>query len=324
MKKLFVLLVSVFLLTLSSTSFTFATNDTDKDSSISSGSSYDSEDGEDDSDDEDEEKYIMTGSGMWAGKATFKEFIFRKKSDEGKMNGSGWIMKEERDTMKAKIKEMKKDMLDGIKENRDAAKENRKRFQDENLDDIDDVKSGLTDVQKTELEKLKTSFGVEMDALRAKMKTLTTLEEKEVPQAEMKGLAESHYTAVKKILWDDAKELIEKRKEVYEENESLREENRDARKEFRGERAKLVENYKTAFVSRLGVKLDKVSNAKLETILTKVNTMIPTYEANASINATKKDKILGQLVALKEIIEEKIETDDVETEVLDLMNELTQ
>jgi len=60
---------------------------------------------------------------------------------------------------------------------------------------------------------------------------------------------------------------IEKKKELNE-----------ARKEFRGQVGEKVLKYKTSFVKRLGTQLDKISDTKIELVLTKVNAVITKVE----------------------------------------------
>jgi len=108
------------------------------------------------------------------------------------------------------------------------------------------------------------------------------------------------------------------RREVFEENKKLRKENIEARKAFRGEREDKIVKYKEAFNSRLKSRLDRISDSKLEKVATKVDAAIEKIENNSRISDTKKDALMSQLIALKEIIDEKLEDNGAEEDTIDL------
>ena len=207
-------------------------------------------------------------------------------------------------------------MKNEIEANREEAKSNREAFRSENSDDIDDVKSNLTDEQKDALKKLHETHKTQMEALRAKLKDATTQEARDAIFAEMKALGETHYTEIAALLGEDASTLVEKRKAVWEENESLRDENRAMRADYKEVKRTSVEKYRKAFVSKLGNSLDKIPAEKLPQIVERINTMMA-KEGNS-------DTMMAALTAILELVEEKMDTSDIEADVLDTVESLLQ
>lgn len=91
-----------------------------------------------------------------------------------------------------------------------------------------------------------------------------------------------------------------------------------ARIEFRGERSELVSKYKEAFAKRLIEKLPKMSSDKLEKLLVRIESNITKLEANTRTTTEAKDKIISQLISLKELIEEEIENKSSSEEEIDI------
>ena len=76
--------------------------------------------------------------------------------------------------------------------------------------------------------------------------------------------------------------------------------------------------FKEKFNKLLSKKLDKVSNNKLEKISERINIALERVEENEKMDSDKKDKITSQLLALLEIINEKIEYNDEYSVEIDL------
>lgn len=276
MKKLFILLVSVFLLSLSAQNSVFADSDeSDNDSSTSVETTSEDEDA---------------------------------RMEMKKMN-------------KEKLSEMKKMNIEKIKDNKKEAEDNRKEFKMDNRNELKDVKSTLTEEEKTALETLRDTFESDMKALKEASKTAT---DKEAVYAEMKELADAHYEAMKTALSGNAEAvaLLEEKQAIHDTNENLREENRDSRKEYRQERNETVQKYRDLFIAKLGNRLESIPNDKLAKVADTIDTLLLKYEENTTLTEEKKDTIMSQLVALKEIIEEKIEGDDLAEEVTGIVDEL--
>lgn len=65
--------------------------------------------------------------------------------------------------------------------------------------------------------------------------------------------------------------------------------------------------FKEKFNKLLSKKLDKIPAEKLEKVSERINKALERVEENEKMNSDKKDKVISQLLALLEIIEEKIE-----------------
>ena len=65
--------------------------------------------------------------------------------------------------------------------------------------------------------------------------------------------------------------------------------------------------FKEKFNKLLSKKLDKIPSEKLEKVSERINKALERVEVNEKMDSDKKDKITSQLLALLEIIEEKIE-----------------
>ena len=60
-------------------------------------------------------------------------------------------------------------------------------------------------------------------------------------------------------------------------------------------------------LKKLGSKLDKFSDEKLEKIVKIINLKIAKFEANYKMSDSKKEKLVAVYEALKELIEEKLD-----------------
>jgi len=241
------------------------------------------------------------------------------------MDAQRATLRDMRDASKEEIKRLREEAREEIKSNREEAEANRKAFQADNRNELKSLKADLTDEQKATLSELGKMFKEDMDALKKELKDAATPEEKVAIYEEMKTLVETHYIAMKDVVKDNAEAvaLLEERHQVYLENETLREENRETREEYRTEREETIDNYRENFAKRLGDRLGRISDANLQKLLDRIDTLLAKYENDTTITEARKDKIVGQLVALKELIEEHMENDDVEADVLDIIEEIT-
>jgi Mg2+ and Co2+ transporter CorA len=100
--------------------------------------------------------------------------------------------------------------------------------------------------------------------------------------------------------------MLELKKDMLDKNMEIRKENGVIRQDFRQVRQDLKVKYKEKFVKALGTKLDKLSEEKLKKVLAKIETAIELTNNNEKLSQISKDKILAQLDALKDIINEKL------------------
>lgn len=78
------------------------------------------------------------------------------------------------------------------------------------------------------------------------------------------------------------------------------------RSEFKNQRSELRSKYKKSFATKLENRLDSISETKLEKILIVIDNKIGEVEVNTKLSEIQKERILSQLEALKEIINEKL------------------
>ena len=112
--------------------------------------------------------------------------------------------------------------------------------------------------------------------------------------------------------------LLDERDELKVQNDLLRIQSKEAREQYREGRDQSVEMYKEAFLNRLTTVLPKVSNEKLETISDKVDAMLERIESNDKISDSKKETFMAQIISFKEIMEEELESREMEEEEIDL------
>lgn len=96
------------------------------------------------------------------------------------------------------------------------------------------------------------------------------------------------------------------KKETMEKNKELRGDNKEIRQDFRQQRQDLRVKYREQFTKALGSRLDKMNEDKLNIVITRIDSAIAKVESNTKLTQTNKDKLLAQLDALKDLINEKL------------------
>ncbi len=331
MKKFMILIFSVMLLMSLSSVQSFASSDDNSDDSSIETESDDSDDSSENDDSDDSSENDDSGmDGDDDVKSTTPPVMKKEmrpkppvmlKRGSGSIFGSGSAINIEHREDKEMLKMKREEMKNSIEGNREEAKGNREDFREENGEEFDAVKEGLTAVQKVQLQDLHLRHKTEMDALREEAKGASQ-EERDALYLEMKALGEKHYADLKALLGTAGSALVDERKAVYEENEVLRDENRAARSEYGELHRATVEKYRRAFIIKLGTTLDSIPADKLPQILERIDTMMEKYEADVNISDSKRELMLSALTAVAEIIQDKIDGDDIETDVLDVVNTL--
>lgn len=232
------------------------------------------------------------------------------------------IRQEERKELHDSIKEKRNEVKNQIRENRDEIKDNLKSFREQNWT-ASWVYNNLSDEVKTQIEELreehKTSIETIKNEYNLKIESASWSESKDALRLELRTKLEelniSYHEELKVLVGNDAEALawVKARKEVALKNKEIREENQQARIEFRWERQSQIVAFKEKYHAQLWEKITKIWNKKpekLETILTKIDAMIEKFEANTKLSETNKEKILSQLTALKELIEDTLDQDE--------------
>ena len=219
------------------------------------------------------------------------------------------------------MKQIRADRNEILKNNKIEMRDNREYFRKENREDIKQVFSWLSEDTKKGLKDTHVELQADIKELHEEYQDKLKDEEgREELKIKLEELQNKYHKKVNELVWDntEAMEILNKRKNVYQANQEIRKDSYMARKEFRGERSKIVAKYKWKFLERLWKVLDKASTSKLEKISAKIDWLIERFESNSKLSDKRKDKIISQLIALKEIIDEKLEENDAEMEDLDL------
>lgn len=232
---------------------------------------------------------------------------------------------EMRSNEKEKIMEKRESTKVRIQANKVKAEINRKDFRSENAEEIKNIKVSLWEEQKAELAVLREELKVEMNDLKVRLEAASTDEQKEGIKDNIQNLMEEHYQAVEEIVWEgEIKDIIEKRKTVFNENQNLREESKEMRREYLEVKKDTVQKYKKAFISRLENVIDELSDEKLVEVNDRIDSMIERTDSNVNISDEQKETLLSALVALKEIIEEKLQSDVMQDDAMQVIEWLLE
>jgi predicted KAP-like P-loop ATPase len=78
--------------------------------------------------------------------------------------------------------------------------------------------------------------------------------------------------------------------------------------------------YKKAFAEKLGERLDKISDEKLEKIISKIDSVKTKVEENEKMSEDKKERLFAQLDAIKDLINEKLDKTSEDLDIDDLLD----
>ncbi len=217
--------------------------------------------------------------------------------------------------MRLEIRKISMERYKKVKDNLKEARKNLKDYQKDSKKAWAKLRNSMSKQDLKDLKDLRGTFNDNVVELKKEYSEKMSEEESRIEYKEkLEELVEQYYLDMKERFGDNenALELIEARKEVNEKNRELREENEQIRKEFRGRREDMILEYKSKFLEELGKKVERVSDAKLEKVSDQIDKLIERFEANDKISEGTRDKILSQLTALREIVDERIESMDLE------------
>lgn len=175
----------------------------------------------------------------------------------------------------------------------------------------------LSDEEKTQLWYIMKSLEEELKSIREAI-TKENLDEMKSKTETLKNTYLEKVSSMNKSF----KDIIEKRFEVFYKNQfELREkiENKkekiketmswstnEIKEKIKEVKQTLIVKYKEKFIKQLWNKLDSISDEKLKLILDKVVTKRENISNNAKLTTSSKEKLLAQLDALIEIINDKL------------------
>lgn len=222
----------------------------------------------------------------------------------------------------AELKKIREEERARIEANRKKMLENRVEFKwERGTGTINKVL--LTDDQKAQVKVIMDAHKVSADAIRTSVASWSLTKEEWFVKLEELRITTNE--SLKALVWDniEAMRMLELKKDMLDKNMEIRKENGVIRQDFRQVRQDLKVKYKEKFVKALGTKLDKLSEEKLKKVLAKIETAIELTNNNEKLSQISKDKILAQLDALKDIINEKLWVTE-ETTDLDLDTMITE
>jgi len=305
--------LALLLLLVLSFSFTYASDDeiqiTTTSSVYSSDVSDDDCDGLDDdcsisdSDDDSDENEVEDDS---------KKYTI--KNSMNYMSGSldGRKYKNEIWTAVRDIKEIRKEKREVISTNFDALKENRSTIKNEFS--LRSELKWLNSELKTQIKKMNDTFKEETKALEDSIKeNKWDLEKIQELRLELNEVRIWYYEELISIVDDkEVKDILVSRLDLLKENIALIDSNVEARVEFRGKLNDKVEKYKNTLWTKLEKWLPKIKEEKIEKVLAQIDKVTETIEKNTKIAQTQKDQILSQIIALKELLEEELESKNLD------------
>ena len=229
--------------------------------------------------------------------------------------------KEAREKYKNELKQNSKEKKDFIKTHRAEIKANLKEFRESNKVEMKKAFSTLDKEVKNKLRTDKKELNNAIKTLRTEFKNAKGgLEAREELRNKINELRKSHFETLKTSLSgnEDALKAVEKRVNLFKKNTLLRAESLQKRIDFRWNRANKIIAYKEVFIKKLWDRISRIPTSKLEKLQPKINKFYDKFEKNNKISQEKKDKILSQITALKEIIEERLENIDSESNEFDV------
>jgi len=220
--------------------------------------------------------------------------------------------KEEIEMLKRNSQEMMKQNHSATKE---ATKANITNFHQENGNITQFFKNTLTEEEKTELKKtlsdreaMSKMYAEKMMAAKKAWEDTTALEEEIKTKRE--GCMNRLLKFVDETKTESFKDFCQKRWEVAMENKDLRQEtamkNQVVRQKTKTKIWDIKAKYKELFITKYKNILDKVPTERIPQIITKIENQIEKVNSNTTLSQTRKNKLLWQLYALLEILEEKL------------------
>ncbi|MDD2907279.1 MAG: hypothetical protein PHH98_01430 [Candidatus Gracilibacteria bacterium] len=252
---------------------------------------------------------LYTGSGV-------REKMKIHKAEDSEMHKSisGTGSREKMEGIKSEIKTFKKDIKeiraekkDEISENFKTMKENREEIKSEFS--LKSVLKGLNSELNTEIKTLNDTFRADVKDLEDQIKdNVGDLVKVKELRLELQNLRVAYYEKLISLVTDSTvKAELTSRLDLMKQNFELINSNIDARIEYRGKLNDKVSTFKDTLSTKLEAGLPKVKEANIEKVLTKVDGILELIDKNTKISQTNKDKLMAQIIALKELLEEQLE-----------------
>lgn len=240
-------------------------------------------------------------------KSTMSGSIIKEKMELERSKSGSWI-REDIKIFKNGIKEIRNEKKEVISTNLKDLKENRSEIKSEFS--LKSVLKWLNAELITKVKALDETFRADVKALEEKIKTnIWDIETVKELRLELQNIRIAYNEKLISLVTDtEVKNALTKRLELLKQNFLLVNSNIDARIEFRWTLNDKVTTYKDKLSTKLWNGLPKVKEANIEKVLSKVDGVITIIENNTKITQDNKNKIMAQIIALKELLEEQIES----------------
>lgn len=214
----------------------------------------------------------------WEHKKIIEEF--KKSLEESIKNLRDTITSENREEIKSKAEIIKQEYIKKAQDlwldkYKQIVEERFQTFYQNNFTKNEEIKK-IIDEKKVLLEKAKKEMNEKIDITKNKLK-------------------EKHQE-LKEIKKEDIQRIVNEKKEDFNK----------IKETFAIKKQDLKLKYKEIFSKQLEWKLDKFSEDKLQSIMKKIDWSIEKYTSNEKLSSEQKEKFIAQLIALKELVQEKI------------------
>lgn len=247
---------------------------------------------------------------------------------ENKQKPQMWEKKEEFKERKEEFKEQK----DQIKENKQEIKSNLWEFRQENWF-LEQYLTWYSEESKKQILDLKKQYQDKVfELIKSSSWNLT-----EDQKAQIEALNTEFMSKIKELVWDNEKllEFLKLRTEVFNQNQQLRDKNQEIRDQFKQNMSQnkdsmkdqkwinwwLKDKYKKLFEKKLESKLSSLSQDKIKSIISKIDSVISTYNESWETLSQDVTKKIAQLEALKDILNDKLTESDDFSDIENLLEE---
>jgi len=220
----------------------------------------------------------------------------------------------------SEVKTMKTNLIQENKQRKEQIKNNIENFK-EQADAVKNAFSELSEETTDELKVLRDLHLENLAIIKEELKSSElTLEERDEIKEELEELNSEYAEKVKELVGENEKAstFLQEREELKEKNSELREEQKQSRNEFRENRNEMINKYKENYLNKLSTAIPRIKSDKLEQVSDKIDALLEKIESNTKITQEKKDKLLAQIISLKEIMDEEVELRETEDEELNL------
>ncbi len=205
----------------------------------------------------------------------------------------------------------------------DSKKMQMKSWMKESKRGFQSLMDGFSEKKIEELEEIKDEFRENMSELRDEFLDADSDRERDEVREEIEELQEEYYDEMKELFADneEALEIIEKQERFSMQDIEMRM-NRDKKRDgFRSDRKGFVKAYKWSFIERIGDRLDKIPVENLDKALEKIESRIESLE-DSDMDEERKEARLDAYYALVEIIQDKLDDEETETDIQNILENI--